>query len=49
MQEPKKRRGRPKFNPTRPMRDTVMTAIAAGLTQPQIADALGYFPQHAHQ
>jgi hypothetical protein len=37
----KKRPGRPKFNPTRPMRDMVMTTVAAGLTQQQIADALG--------
>ena len=37
----KKHAGRPKFNPTRSQRDMVMTAIAAGLTQQQIADELG--------
>jgi hypothetical protein len=37
----KKHAGRPKFNPTRSQRDMVMTCVAAGLTQQQIADALG--------
>jgi hypothetical protein len=36
-----KRRGRPKFSPTRSQRDLAMTCIAAGLTQAQIADVFG--------
>lgn len=37
----KKGPGRPKFNPTQSQRDLAMTCVAAGLTQKQVADALG--------
>jgi DNA-binding XRE family transcriptional regulator len=36
-----KRRGRPAFTPTRSQRDLVMTTTAAGLSQQEVADALG--------
>jgi DNA-binding XRE family transcriptional regulator len=42
MPEPKQQRpGRPAFTPTRPQRDLVMTCIAAGMSQQQVADAVG--------